>query len=136
MKNTITFLVYILLTLASACTQKDDTGLTGILSEVRTLAKAEKKIIVFFIELDKRSGLYRLTGYRIVKNSKEIIDFVEGAHRGATYIKKTFQIVCTDTNGDTSYAACIKQACIANTIAICMENTNKVTLHYYPPKIE
>ena len=102
-------------------TPAPDESLKTLLSEIALLGEAEKKIITFDLLFDKHSNTYSYTNVEILKESKKMIDFVEGADPGFKYQGGTYEVECTDASGAITTTNCNDYACVGYAVASCVE---------------
>ena len=115
-------------------------SLEAILAEIAALGEAEKKIISFDILFDKKTGLYDYTNVKIIEQSKNIVDFAIGADPGFKYVENSYEVECTDTEGNITTTHCSDYVCVGYAVAACVENGGcakvcKAEAAYYPSEI-
>ena len=151
MKNLKPLAILILLILSTSLimnceTTEQDTispgeNLEAVLSEIAKLGETEQKIITFEIIFDKRSGTYAYDKVEIIKESKQVIDFIKGADPAFKYMESSYDVECVDAQGNTTITNCPDYACVGYAVASCVENGGcaqvcKADGKYYPSAIK
>ena len=131
MKNISKIIFAILFSLALfSCSQEEqiedsqtNKSLESVFSEMTKMSKAENKIIKFTLVIDKETDMYGYEHVRLLENSQHILEFNNGVQRAGakSFQAGSYQVDCTDSEGNTTSTSCANYACVGYEVALCVE---------------